>query len=300
MERFRHILPSADALVVFEAAARHLSFTRAAGELSVTQAAVSRRMQALEHDLGFQLFRRTHRRLELTPQGHELFETVSQSLRHIAETAERLSRTDDRNRVSIAANNSVAFLWLRSRLARYMQDFPEVDVQLVATDRLHDFQEDGMDLAIRYGAGKWAETDATLLFEEEVFPVCAPAYLNGRSRRITSDALSQETLLHIVPRGPDWITWAQLLSALGIGLSETVEQGPRFNNFPLLLQAALNGQGMAIGSARLLDEHLARGDLVRPVGGSLRTGRGYYLVRSTDRTISPQACHLAAWLAAAT
>lgn len=271
MQSFRQGLPSADALVVFEAAARHLSFTRAAGELSVTQAAVSRRVQGLEHDLGFALFRRTHRRLELTAEGHELYDAVAAGLRHIVDTAERLRRQTERPKVTVAANNAVAFLWLRTRLARYMHDHPGVDVQLVASDRPPDFRGDGLDLAIQYGAGKWPETTATLLFEEEVFPVCAPAYLADREAPARLESLGEETLLHITPHGPDWITWAQLLDALGVNPPGTIEDGPRFNNFPILLQAALDGQGMAIGTARLLDEHLARGELVRPVPGDRKS-----------------------------
>jgi DNA-binding transcriptional LysR family regulator len=296
MQGFRHAIPSADALVVFEAAARQLSFTLAARELSVTQAAVSRRIRALEQALDFELFKRDHKALQLTTEGQELFEAVSTSLRHILETAQRLRSRRDQATVTIAANNAVAFLWLRPRVAAFMNAHPDVEVQLVASDRPQGFDEGGHDLAIRYGQGRWGDAEAELLFEEVNFPVCAPGYLRGRPAPVGVDDLNAETLLHIMPRGPDWITWASLIEGLGGDVSPAVEQGPRFNNYPILLQAALDGQGMAIGTAHLLDEHLARGDLIRPLPDTLSTGRGYYLVAPSGRRQAPAVERLAAWL----
>lgn len=296
MEGFRHLIPSADALVVFEAAARHLNFTRAARELCVTQAAVSRRVRGLEEHLGLALFRRAHRSLELTPAGHELADAVAAGLQHMATTALQLQRRHKQTSVTVAANNAVAFLWLRPRLAEYMQANPEIDVKLVASDRELDDVAEGIDLAIRYGRGDWPGVVARLLFQEEVFPVCAPAYLEAHPEVSGAADLARQTLLHMVPRGPDWITWPALLRALGTEPPAEVEHGVRFNNFPILMQAAIDGQGIAIGSSHLADEALARGQLVRPVTGSHQTGRGYYLTLPAGPQPSDLTAHLRDWL----
>jgi DNA-binding transcriptional LysR family regulator len=299
MDPFRYRLGSPDALVVFQAAARHLNFTEAAADLGVTQAAVSRRVRGLEDRLGLALFDRSGRRLALTPAGHELYDAVVAGLSHILDAAEAIRRRHSRRDLRIAANNAMAFFWLQPRLSRYLQAFPDVEVQAVASDRDPDLVSEGLDLAIRYGDGAWPGLSGARLFAETVFPVCAPSY----ATRFPEDAgpcdLLKATLLHMIPRGPDWITWPGLLQALDVERGGEATGGPRFNNFPMLIQAALDGQGVAIGTHRLLDGLLSRGDLVRPVEGAVETGRGYHLVWPAGVAPSARTVHLRDWLIAA-
>lgn len=296
MPSLRRKLPSPSGLITFEAAARYLNFTRAARELQVTQAAVSRQIRRLEDDLGVELFRRTWRGLTLTADGRDLHQAVSMGLDHIANTAEQLRRRGRDREVTLAANNAVAFLWLQPRTTEYMAACPEVDLRLVATDRHLDFLDDGVDLAVRYGDGHWTGVESTLLFSEEVFPVCSPAYLAGRPALADPQGLEAETLLQMEQQGPDWVTWADVVRGLGGEPTEAAAEGPRFNNFVLLLQAALDGQGMAIGTRHLLTRHLAEGRLVRPLDGSLKTGRGYFLARPAESPLSTVLADLHGWL----
>ncbi|RDD60561.1 LysR substrate-binding domain-containing protein [Ferruginivarius sediminum] len=296
MTSLRRKLPSPTALVTFEAAARHLNFTRAAAELLVTQAAVSRQIRRLEDDLGIRLFRREWRGLALTADGRFLQRAVAMGLDHIANATDQLRRRHSDRQVTLVANNAVAFLWLQPRTTSYVAAHPQVDLRLVTSDRHLDFMDEGVDLAVRYGDGQWPGVEASLLFEEEVFPVCSPAYLASRPPLDGPGALESERLLQMEQQGPDWVTWANVVRALGAEPTEAAAEGPRFDNFVLLLQAALDGQGMAIGTRHLLDRYLADGHLVRPFPGSLRTGRGYYLALPADVPCAPAVRHLHDWL----
>jgi len=282
------------ALVAFEAAGRHLNFSRAAGELCVTQAAVSRSIRGLEDQLGFALFERLHRSVALTPAGASLHQAVTYGFDHIADAVdEQRQRRSDRH-VGVAANNAVAFYWLRPRITAFQHENPDVHLSVLAADADPRLDRADVDIAIRYGDGHW--TDAVLLFDEELFPVCSPAFLGAAGPLARPEDLLATTLLYMDPQGPDWVTWSEWIRAQGIDPARRLPAGLTFNSYPVLLQAAVEGQGVAMGTGELVDPLLAEGTLVRPMTECYRTGRGYYLVVPVGGRHSAAAMAVRDWL----
>ena len=266
-------LPPLNALRVFEAAARHLSFTRAAEELNVTQAAVSHQIKGLEERLGLKLFRRLNRALLLTDQGQAHYPSVRDALDALAEATKRLGAGVEAGRLTVSTLVSFAANWLVPRLGRYRALNPEIDVRITTSDSLVDFARHDVDLAIRYGGGEWRGLDAVRLMTEEVFPVCSPDLLDGgRPLRNPSD-LGHYTLLHDDMR-EDWQMWLMAAGATDIDAT----RGPGFSNSNLVVQAAIAGEGVALGRSVLVADDLAQGRLVRPFDMSLPGEFAYYIV----------------------
>jgi LysR family glycine cleavage system transcriptional activator len=266
-------LPPLNALRVFEAAARHLSFTRAAEELNVTQAAVSHQIKGLEARLGLKLFHRLNRALLLTDQGQAYFPPVRDALDTLAQATERLGATDTAGRLTVSTLVSFAANWLVPRLGRYRALHPEIDVRITTSDFLVEFAREDVDLAIRYGGGDWRGLDAARLMTEEVFPVCSPGLLDrGPPLRDPSD-LRHYTLLHDEMR-EDWRMWLMAAGATDIDAT----RGPSFSNSNLVVQAAIAGEGVALGRSVLVADDLDAGRLVRPFEMSLPGEFAYYVV----------------------
>lgn len=281
MATLRNKLPPANSLVVFEAASRHLNFTRAAQELRVTQAAVSRQVQVLEDFLGVSLFRRLSRGLELTAQGGHLQKAVTMGLDHIANAATEIRRVPRRGELTVSTSVTFASYWLMSRVAKFRAAHPEVELRLVASAPVADLALAGIDLAVRYGRGQWPGVEATHLFDNEVFPVCAPAYLAGRAPLSEPAELLDETLLHLVEYDRNWVTWEAWLRTLGVE-GKPAPRGVEYDNFLVLMQAVMDGQGIALAGGRLAEDLLARGLLVRPIQATLGSDRAFYLLLPTD------------------
>ncbi|MEM7223173.1 MAG: transcriptional regulator GcvA [Pseudomonadota bacterium] len=292
----RSKLPPPNSLVMFEAAARHLNFTKAAKELRVTQAAVSRQIQLLEDHLGIDLFRRMPRDLQLTPAGHRFQAAVTMGLEHIANTASELRRFRRGDEVTISTSVTFASYWLMSRVAKFRAANPEVELRLVASAPVSDLAAAGIDLAVRYGKGDWPGAEAIHLMDNEVFPVCAPGYLNQRTLTGPGD-LRGETLLHLVEYDRNWVTWEAWLRAVGIE-EPALKRGLQFDNYLVLIQAALDGQGVALGGGRLADDLLARGALVRPIDTTLRSDRGFYLLLPSGVPPSEPVARFRDWILA--
>ena len=250
MNTLRSQLPSLNGLVAFEAAARRLSFTRAGDELNVTQAAVSRHVRALESDLGVALFHRAHRRVRLTPDGERLAQAVTLGLQHIARTVGDLRRVRHAGQLTIAASVAFSSLWLMPRLARFHAAHPDVRLRLVAVDRFDDPAAVGVDLTVRYGDGRWPGMVATHLFADEIFPVCSPDYVARHGPFETIEDLLGESILRMDDLDPTWIDWPAWLDAMGVS-TPSGQPGLRFHNYTLEVQAAVNGQGIALGWRRL-------------------------------------------------
>lgn len=293
-------LPPLDLLLTFDAAARLLSFTRAAEERFVTQSAVSRQIRALEDELKVTLFRRGHRALELTAEGQLLAASTRQALGQLRETVARLRTPTARRVLTLTTTPGMASLWLIPRLARFTRRHSGVDVRLDVTFERRDLIEDDIDVAVRYGPTDGSE--GTKLFDEEVLPVCSPALLAPGSAPLKRPAdLARQTLLRMdrataaaigVPL--EWRAW---LAAMGVPDLE-----PRamltFSNYDEEIAAAVHGQGVALGRRPLVDALLADGRLVAPFEGTLSSPRAYFVVvnpRSADR---PEAQALAQWLLA--
>jgi len=289
-------LPSINALVAFEAAGRHCNFSRAAEELHVSQAAVSRQIRQLEEQLDTTLFERLHRSVSLTPACERLHSAVSYGFDGIGDAIARIERERQVDHVGIAANNAVAFYWLRPRLAAFRQEDPSLEPAVYAADLEPGFDTEGIDIAIRYGEGDWSDAQSELLFGEAIFPVCAPDYLRNMHSLQAPKDLLDANLLYMDPQGPDWVTWSEWLRHQGIEPGTQLPSGPMFNSYPVLLQAAIDGQGVAMGTAELLAAVLEEGRLVRPLTEEYRTERGYYLSLPARRPVSPRVTALYDWM----
>ena len=270
-------LPPPNSLVVFEAAARLQSFTAAAEELNVTQAAVSRQMQNLENSLGAKLFAREYRKLTLTAAGVHFHRAVSMGLEFIASSASELRDSSvEKPEITVSSTVAVSAFWLRPKIAAYLTANPAVDIRLLASDDEQARPGTDADIVIRYGHGKWPGLEASFLFAEEIYPVCGPRYLNSRTITRPSDLL-QETLLHFDRKNLDWIDWEAWLQGFGCkGLP--LERGLHFNNYNIVIQAALEGQGIALGWNRIISQLLKDGHLIRLLSESFVTDRAYWMV----------------------
>jgi LysR family glycine cleavage system transcriptional activator len=280
----RH-LPSLNALRAFEAAARHLSFTRAAEELNVTQAAISHQVKALEDQLGITLFRRLNRTLLLSTEGQTLFPAVRDALDTLSEATESLAARGAGGTLTVSTLPSFAAKWLVPRMSRFHDRHPEIELRIAATERLVDFARDDVDVAIRFGTGGWPGVRAELVAEEAVTLVCSPSLLG--TLRQPSD-LANFTLLHeeMLPfdPSPGWNAW---LNAAGITNIDTT-RGPRFSHTHMILQMAMEGHGVALGGTVLIADDLVAGRLIAPFNIELPSGFAYYLVCPTSAVTRPK------------
>ena len=271
-------LPPLELLPTFEAAARHLSFTKAAAECFVTQSAVSRQVKALEENLGVALFRRRHRAIELTEEGRRLRDTVRAALDGLRTTVANIRTTERREVLALTTTPGFASLWLIPRLASFVRDHPGIDVRIDATLNRRDLEGDGFDMAVRYAAA--SATDGTRLFAETVRPVCAPALARDRAHPLKTPAdLRHHTLLQVeIPRGieiqSEWEPWAQ---AVGLG-SLDAAHSLTFSNYDTAIAAAVAGQGVALGRQPLIDALLKRRALVAPLKDQVASARAYFLI----------------------
>ena len=284
-------LPPLNALRAFEAAARHLSFTQAAEELNVTQAAVSHQIRGLEDWLGFPLFRRLSRALVLTEAGQILFPEVREAMDILTTAVNRVQRQDSEGVLTVTTMDSFAVSWLVPRLGRFRQSHPDIDVRLVMADRMVDLAREGVDVAIRYGRGSWPGLTVSLLRTEELFPVCAPELLAGGPPLKEPGDLANYTLLHD-EMPVDWRDW---LAAVGC---DTVnpERGPGYSHSNLVLLAARAGEGVALGRSVMVADDLAEGRLVRPFDFALPAPQAYYLACVEGEEDRPKVRAFRDWL----
>ena len=266
-------LPPLTALRAFEAAGRLLSFTRAADELSVTQAAVSHQIKTLEDAIGVTLFRRVHRGLLLTDAGQALLPAMTEALDTMAGAIEGLSRRRRPEQIAVTTMDSFASSWLLPRLLRFRKERPDLDVSISTYDGLVDLAADGFDLGIRYGRGNWKRVQAKRFMTEEIFPVCAPCLLEDGPPLNEPCDLGNFSLLHD-DMTEDWCMW---LEAAGVGDID-VTRGMAFTHSNLVIQAAREGAGIALGRSVLVQGDLDAGRLIRPFALSLPAFHGYWLV----------------------
>ena len=303
MTSLKRELPPLNALVTFEAAARLASFTKAAHELHVSQAAVSRQIARLEQQLGTRLFHRGQRRLELTGAGRRLQECVTSGLGEIARGVRRIRMSGDEPPVTLAATIAFATYWLMPRIHAFRERHPAIDVRVLAGDRELDPGVDDVDIAVCYGD----ETappgqQRALLGAEGIVPVCSPGYRASHPALAESDpaALVDHDLLHLDPE--HWnrlhgvvIDWPVWFEHYGVTLDAGLH-GIRLNNYPMLVDALLAGRGIGLGWRPVIDDLLADGRLVHAVDVEMKTPRGYYAAIATDRPLSNQARHVHEWL----
>ena len=288
-------LPSLNALRAFEAAARHLSFTKAAEELHVTQAAISHQVKTLEEQLGLPLFRRLNRRLLLTDAGQTYVTSLTQAFDGIAEATERATAGWGSGSLRISTLPSMAAKWLLPRLARFRARHPEIDVFVSASHGLADFRRDDLHLAIRYGQGTYLGLESVLLMDDEIFVVCSPQLLaEGPPLRTPAD-LKHHTLLHdtsVEAGRRDGRGWLTQVGETGVD----PDRGPGFSDANLILEAVMAGEGVSLTRRSLAAADLAAGRLVIPFGPIRQAPNRYYIVYPKGTGETPKVRKFADWL----
>ena len=287
----RH-LPPLNALKAFEAAARSESLTRAAEELCVTQGAVSQQVKALEATLGIRLFFRERQRLVITEAGRDYLAVVRDALDRIAVGTERLVQRQTSGVLTISTSPDFAAKWLVHRLGRFAEAHPDIDLRVAATIQYVDFAREEVDLAVRHGDGNWPGLDVVRLCSEQLFPVCAPKLVSGRNRIAKAADLLKFPLLRL----EDWKNWSRWFDAAGV--TATAVPGPVLNRASMLIDAAVDGQGIALARTTLAAWDLINGRLVRPIDVSLRMANTYWIVCPKATSALPKIKVFREWLLA--
>ncbi|MGE8412635.1 MAG: choline sulfate utilization transcriptional regulator [Pseudomonas sp.] len=287
---------SLDLLRVFEAAARQRSFTAAAVELGTTQPAISQQIKRLEEQLGIRLFDRIYRGIELTDSGTLLLEQVQAGLQNIDAGLSAIRQQHQHEVLQVATDFAFAAYWLMPRLHRFHEANPQVDVSLVTSERSQGALRSDVDVAVLFGDGRFNQGQSHWLFSEEVFAVCSPALLKDRATPLPAHGLLELPLLHLRGEGSSrWFDWSGVFRELGIASAPA--PGPlRFDNYTLLIQAAIAGQGVAIGWRHLVDSLLAQGLLCRPIAETVISSYGYYVVLPQRKRRGPLIQRFVDWL----
>lgn len=284
-------LPPLNALKAFEAAARHESFTRAAEELCVTQGAVSHQVKALEGELAIKLFNRERQRLIITEAGRDYLAVVRDALDRIAIGTERLLQRQNAGVLTVSTSPDFAAKWLVHRLGHFAEAHPEIDLRISATLHHVDFAREEVDLAVRHGDGNWPGLDTVRLSPEQLFAVCSPKLLSGK-RRISRPAdILKFPLIHMDSRS-DWKNWLQEAGIDDAG----VTHGPVLNRASMVIDAAINGQGIALARTTLAAWDLIHGHLARPFPLSLPLSKTYWIICPKATANLPKIATFREWL----
>jgi LysR family glycine cleavage system transcriptional activator len=283
-------LPPLNALKSFEAAARHESFTRAAEELCVTQGAVSHQVKALEAELAIKLFNRERQRLIITEAGRDYLGVVRDALDRIAVGTERLLQRQSAGVLTVSTSPDFAAKWLVHRLGHFAEAHASIDLRVSAAMHHVDFAREDVDLAVRHGDGNWPGLDAVQLSSEQLFAICSPKLLSGRRLGKPSDIL-KFPLIHLDSRA-DWSKW---LRVAGIA-DDNARHGPVLNRASMVIDAAINGQGIALARTTLAAWELINGRLVRPFTEALRLSKTYWIVCPKATSNLPKIVTFRDWL----
>lgn len=288
-------LPSLNALKAFEAAARHESFTRAAEELFVTQGAVSHQVKALEEDLGFKLFARERQRLVITDAGREYLNVVRDAFDRIALGTARLTQRQSSGVLTVSTSPDFAAKWLVHRLGRFSEMHPGIDLRVSATMHHVDFAREDVDMAVRHGVGEasWQGLHGERLATETLFAVCGPSLLRKRSRTLTPADVLELPLLHL----DDHSGWRRWLEAAKVKAPKSL-QGIVLNRASMIIDAAINGQGIGLSRSTLAAWDLINQRLVAPFSVSLPLTTAYWIVAPQATAELPKIATFRKWLLA--
>ncbi|MFJ2457557.1 transcriptional regulator GcvA [Pseudomonas neuropathica] len=286
-------LPSLNGLRAFETVARHMSFTKAAEELNVTQTAVSHQIRRLETELGGPLFLRLNEGLVLSEDGHAYLPGVCAAFHELRYSTEQLLASRDKSVLTISTLVSFASKWLLPRLPSFQQAFPAIDVRISAVTELVDFRKGTIDAAIRYGRGDWKGLRGDFLMSDDVFPVCSPAL--AKTLRTPADLANHALLQVSGATAGDWSAWLR-----AAGQSPQLAEGPRltFDLALMAVQAAVDGQGVCIGRSTYVEVDLRAGRLVAPFDLRLQDELGFYLVAPHETAQSKKIVAFRTWLLA--
>jgi LysR family transcriptional regulator, glycine cleavage system transcriptional activator len=282
--------PGLRSLRAFNAAARHLSFTKAADEMGVTPAAISHQIKELEDQIGVALFTRTSRSMVLTREGDILSTAAAESLETLARAVKRIKRLENRKVLKVSASPSIAAKWLVPRLDRFLDQAPGAEVRVDVSTTALDFERDDVDIAIRFGQGRYPGLKSDLLFTDKIFPVCSPRIITKEKPLAQPKDLLRHTLIHLEyeAQGVVWPNWKMWMLAAGINDFDD-KRGLHFGQTSLTVQAAIDGHGVALGDSNLVADDIAAGRLVKPFELSLKAPSqfAYHVVSPLDTTQNP-------------
>lgn len=285
-------IPPFPALRAFHAAARHTRLAEAAEELGITESAVSHQIRKLEEFLQQRLFTRTGGGRELTPVGEQYFAGLDPAFLQLADATREVMGAPHEGQVSLTVSPSLAVLWLIPRLAQFEATHTDIRLNLVTTSQLVDLRRDRVDLAIRYGGGRWPGVDAEFLMAELAMPVCSPAYLADTVPVDPQPALSKSRLITSNYYTDEWEEWAH---ARRLTLPEA-QNRLRFDTYEQATEAAVQGLGIMLGRSPMVDGRLSNGTLIAPFGMAAESGTNYYLCRASGMDLSASAKRTARWL----
>ncbi|PTU66357.1 LysR family transcriptional regulator [Chromobacterium sp. Panama] len=287
-------LPPLYTLIAFEAVARLSSFTQAAGELNLSQGAVSRQLQLLEDYLGCKLLQRGTRKVELTPAGEQYLSEVRSALEQLAGATASLMHWQQDKQVTVACSTALASLWLMPNLSAFRQAQPDLSIRILANDNIQELQAFEFDLGVYYFRQPPKDADAVALFDEHMYAVCSPGYLPAGPAQPA--ALLDETLITMDGGQRDWFNWPQWFAAQNIAWRPAARQ-LSVTNHHLAVQAALAGQGVALAWGHLIDSYLASGALVMASDAKVTMSGAFYLLLPERRRPKPATRLFADWLA---
>jgi LysR family transcriptional regulator, glycine cleavage system transcriptional activator len=293
MVRRFYSLPSLIALAGFEAAARHLSLTRAADELNVTPGAISKQVRALEEELGIPLFLRRHRALELTREGETMAAALREGFERMSSTFRQVKSLGGQAVVTVGSTMAMAQLWLMPRMGGFWNRHHDIVVDHVISDHPHGLDRPDVDLRLRYGDGDWPDELSARLYDDRIFPVASPAFAKAYPVQSVTD-LAQLQLLSVEGIDWTWTTWAEFLRESGH--PDRRVNVRRFNSYVIALQAARSGQGVALGWESLVAPLIEAGNLVRVTHAEIAAPQSYFVTWNARRPLSPQAVLLRDWL----
>jgi DNA-binding transcriptional LysR family regulator len=293
MVRRYYDLPSLNALAAFEAAARHLSLTRAAEELNVTPGAISKQVRSLEEELGHALFVRRHRALDLTREGETIATALREGFERISSTFRQMRTSGGQSSVTIGSTMALAQLWLMPRLGSFWNNHQNIVIDHVISDHARGLDRPDIDLRFRYGDGEWPDEVSAKLYDDRIFAVASPAFAREHSVQ-SLDELARLQLLSVEGIDWTWTTWTDFLREVGAPYRRLNVR--RFNSYVIALQAARSGQGVALGWASLVQPLIESGDLQQVTDAEITAPQSYFVTWSAKRPLSRQAQIFKEWL----
>jgi len=291
MSKYKNI-PALKALKAFEASARLMSFTKAANELFVTQAAISHQIKSLEENIGVKLFKRFNRALQLTTEGQVYLLSIMESLEKLEKATRQLSNRNSKGMLNISLLPSFATKWMAKRIWMFQDKFPDIEVSISAFEWLADFKKEDIDIAIRYGRGNWPDFYCELLFEERVFPICSRSVNRTLGDNPDPSVLLEHSLVHDDFSPEDWDMW---FKEAGIEINSPIK-GTRFSHTVMMLESIENGKGFALGRTPLVIDDLKRKILHAPFHISLPSDYAYYFVCPKGTENDPKVLEFKNWL----
>ena len=291
----KNSLPPLDPLIAFEAAARLLSFTRAGEELHLSQAAISQQIRGLEESLQVKLFTSSHRAVQLTNEGREYQHTVVAILKQLAGATMDIQNVEFAQQLVIGCDQSFATQWLSPRISQLRQLMPAVTLRIIASDDDNESLGSEVQVAVLHGDGLWPGFEALRLFDEEVFPVCSPGFDHKLAQQDWVTWLLQAQLIDLADSHWNWMNWRLWLGGNNID-QPLGNRNLQINSYPLVIDAACAGHGVALGWRHLVDDLIAQGRLVRPIKQSIKTDFGYYFICRDNLQNDASVIRIREWL----